>query len=200
VQQVARENETGFLPLLKTEFRDIAKFDVIFVGFPTWGMQLPPPIKSFLKQYDLSGKRVVPFNSNGGYGLGTSFQTVRELCPNSQVLEGYSVKGGSERDGVLLALQGERAEQVREEIKRWLQRLALSKYRAHKSADQSLWRSLALRFIARHAVRHSGGSFGHALITSRSSASSRARSVELSRTSCALGRASGVLAASEFIV
>ena len=125
VQQVARENETGFLPPLKTEFKDIAKFDVIFVGFPTWGMRLPPPIKSFLKWYDLSGKRVVPFNSNGGYGLGTSFQTVRELCPDSQILEGYSVKGGSERDGVFLALQGERAEQVREEIKRWLQRSAL---------------------------------------------------------------------------
>lgn len=123
VQQVARENETGFLPPLKTEFRELAKFDVIFVGFPTWGMQLPPPIKSFLKQHDLSGKTVVPFNTNGGYGLGTSFQTVRELCPNSQVLEGFSVKGGSERDGVFLALQGERAEQVRNEVKRWLQRL-----------------------------------------------------------------------------
>jgi flavodoxin len=125
VHQVARENETGFLPPLRTRIRDIANYDVIFVGFPTWGMQLPPPIKSFLKQYDLSGKKVVPFNSNGGYGLGTSFQTVRELCPKSQVLEGYSVKGGSERDGVLLGLQGKRAEQARDDVRQWLQRLDL---------------------------------------------------------------------------
>jgi flavodoxin len=130
VQKVARENETGFLPPLKNEFDDLANFDVIFVGFPTWGMQLPPPIKTFLKQHDLSGKTVVPFNSNGGYGLGTSFQTVRELCRDSRVPEGYSVKGGSERDGVFLALQGERAEQAREEIKRWLQRLGLLNERA----------------------------------------------------------------------
>ena len=70
-----------------------------FVGFPTWGMQLPPPVKSFLHQYDLKGKKVIPFNTNGGYGVGSSFQTVRELCPQSTVLQGFTTRGGSERDG-----------------------------------------------------------------------------------------------------
>lgn len=58
VDQVARENETGFLPPLKTKIDSIQRYDVVFVGFPTWGMQLPPPMKSFLKQYNLSGKTV----------------------------------------------------------------------------------------------------------------------------------------------
>ena len=127
VQQVARENESGFLPPLKTEVKDIAQYDVIFVGFPTWGMQLPPPMKSFLHQYDLSGKVIVPFNSNGGYGVGSSFQTINELCPKSRIVDGFTSRGGNERDGVLLALQGERAKRVREEIKQWLQRSALLK-------------------------------------------------------------------------
>ncbi|RYD72603.1 MAG: hypothetical protein EOP55_18540 [Sphingobacteriales bacterium] len=52
VSQVATENETGFRPPLKTVIDSISKYDVIFIGFPTWGMKLPPPIKSFLKQYD----------------------------------------------------------------------------------------------------------------------------------------------------
>jgi flavodoxin len=56
VQQVAKENETGFLPPLKTRIDSIHKYDMIFIGSPTWGMQLPPPIKSILKQYDFSGK------------------------------------------------------------------------------------------------------------------------------------------------
>src|SRR5688572_434555 len=47
VDQVARENETGFLPPLKTKIERIEQYDVVFVGFPTWGMQLPPPMKSF---------------------------------------------------------------------------------------------------------------------------------------------------------
>src|SRR5688572_32751796 len=89
VDQVAKENATGFLPPLKTKIDSIGKYDVVFVGFPTWGMQLPPPMKSFLKQYDLSGKTIVPFNTNAGYGIGSSFETVKALCPNNQVLEGF---------------------------------------------------------------------------------------------------------------
>lgn len=39
VQQVARENETGFLPPLKTKIDSIQTYERVFVGFPTWGMQ-----------------------------------------------------------------------------------------------------------------------------------------------------------------
>ncbi|RZK35118.1 MAG: flavodoxin, partial [Hymenobacter sp.] len=123
VAQVVRENESGFLPPLKTRIDSIAKYDVVFVGFPTWGMQLPPPMKSFLKQYNLSGKTIVPFNTNAGYGIGSSFQTVKELCPNSTVLEGFSTRGGIERDGIYFVMQGEKEKQAQGEIKSWLQKL-----------------------------------------------------------------------------
>src|SRR5918998_1676881 len=46
VKQVSEENETGYLPPLKTKINDIQKYDTIFLGFPTWGMRLPPPLKS----------------------------------------------------------------------------------------------------------------------------------------------------------
>lgn len=123
VNQVAKENETGYLPPLKTKIDSIDKYDVVFVGFPTWGMQLPPPIKSFLKQYDLSGKTVVPFNTNGGYGIGSSFETVKQLCPNSKILEGFSTKGGVERDGILFVMEGNKEKQVRTEVQNWLKKI-----------------------------------------------------------------------------
>ena len=127
VAQVSNENETGFLPPLKTRIDNIEKYDIIFVGFPTWGMQLPPPMKSFFKQYDLSGKTIVPFNTNAGYGVGTSFQTVKELCPRCTILEGFSTKGGVERDGILFVIEGEKKKQAQLEIKKWLQNLKLLK-------------------------------------------------------------------------
>src|SRR3974377_1491667 len=77
VQQVVHENETGYLPPLKTKIEHMEQYDVLFLGFPTWDMQLPPPIKSFLHRYDLKGKTVVPFNTNGGYGPGSSFAHFR---------------------------------------------------------------------------------------------------------------------------
>ena len=125
VAQVANENETGYLPPLKTKIDSIQKYDVVFVGFPTWGMQLPPPMKSFLKQYDLAGKTVIPFNTNGGYGIGSTFETVKELCPKSKVLEGYTIRGGSERDGQLLMIKEDRAKQTETDVKKWLQKLKM---------------------------------------------------------------------------
>ena len=125
VRQVARENETGFLPPLKTKIDRIEQYDYIFLGFPTWGMQLPPPVKSFLRQYNLKGKTVIPFNTNGGYGEGSSFQTVRELCPQSTVLEGFVIKGGLERDGQYLVIKGARAEEAQKEVENWLRKIKM---------------------------------------------------------------------------
>lgn len=98
---------------------------MIFIGFPTWGMKLPPPIKSFLTQYDLGGKIIVPFNTNAGYCIGSSFSDLKNLSPQSKVLEGFSTKGGVERDDIHFVMEGERKVEVQVEIKKWLQKLNL---------------------------------------------------------------------------
>lgn len=123
VAQVARENESGFLPPLKTKISNLDQYEVIYLGFPTWGMQLPPPMKSFLHENDLSGKTVIPFNINAGYGVGSGFETVKKLCPKSRVLEGFSTKGGVERDGILFVMEGEKEIEVREATKKWLEKI-----------------------------------------------------------------------------
>jgi flavodoxin len=127
VQQVVKENETGYLPPLKTKIDSMQNYDVVFVGFPTWGMKLPPPMKSFLKQYDLSGKTVIPFNTNAGYGVGSSFETVKELCPSSKVLEGFEMKGGVERDGIYLVIKDEKRKEAETNVKNWLEKLQVIK-------------------------------------------------------------------------
>ena len=127
VQQVVKENETGYLPPLKTKIDSIQNYEVVFVGFPTWGMKMPPPIKSFLKQYDLKDKTIIPFNTNAGYGVGTGFQTVKELCPNSKVLEGFEIKGGIERDGVYFVIKDEKAKEAETKVKSWLKKIKVVK-------------------------------------------------------------------------
>ena len=123
VDQVVRENETGFLPPLKTKIDRVEQYDVVFVGFPTWDMKLPPPMKSFLRQYSFKGKTVIPFNTNAGYGEGSSFATVKELCPDSTILEGLVTTGGIERNGVYLVIKDARAREVQNEVRDWLRRI-----------------------------------------------------------------------------
>ena len=127
VQQVVKENETGYLPPLKTRIDSIDRYDVVFLGFPTWDMKMPPPVKTFLHQNNLSGKTVIPFNTNAGYGVGNGFDTVKELCSGSKVLEGFVIKGGIERDGVLFVMEGEKAKEADYEVKKWLRKIEFIK-------------------------------------------------------------------------
>jgi len=127
VDQVARENSSGYLPPLKTRIDSIQQYDLIFIGFPTWGMQLPPPMKSFLSSHNLEGKILIPFNTNAGYGIGSTFQTVKELAPSSNILEGFSIKGGIERDGIYFVMEGEKEKQAQTEIQKWLQKIQIVK-------------------------------------------------------------------------
>lgn len=125
VDQVDQENEDGYLPPLKTQIDDLDQYDIVFLGAPTWDMQLPPPMKSFLESTDLSGKTVIPFNTNGGYGVGSSFDDIRARCTGCDLREGFSVEGGLERDGIYLAIQGDRKAEVSAELQAWLRGLNL---------------------------------------------------------------------------
>lgn len=123
VEQVRQENESSYLPELKTQIENIEYYDTVFLGFPTWGMQLPPPMKSFLRSYSLSNKTVIPFNTNAGYGVGSSFEQVIQLCEGCNVRQGISLVGGVERDGKLLEIKQQRAKDVEEEVVKWLSSL-----------------------------------------------------------------------------
>lgn len=82
-------------------------------------------MKSFLSSHHLDGKTVVPFNTNAGYGVGSGFQTIKDLCPKSKVLEGFSTKGGIERDGVLFVMEGTKADETKKQIKDWLEKIGI---------------------------------------------------------------------------
>ena len=127
VDQVAKENETDFLPALNTKIDSIEKYDTVFIGFPTWGMQLPPPMKSFLSQYNLKGKTIIPFNTNAGYGIGSSFDKIKELCTECKRLERFSSQGGKKRDEILMVMEGEKKSAAKKEIQTWLKKIGILK-------------------------------------------------------------------------
>ncbi len=41
-------------------------YDILFIGTPVWWFTVAPAMKSFLETYDLSGKKVFLFLTNGG--------------------------------------------------------------------------------------------------------------------------------------
>ena len=61
---------------------------------------LPMPVWSFLEEYDLSGKTIIPFfTHNGSSSEASSISTVAELCPDSTVLtDDYFTYSGNNVD------------------------------------------------------------------------------------------------------
>ena len=69
------------------------RYDTLLVGTPNWFGTIAPPVQTFLKDSDLSGKRVAPFCTNGGGGFGTIPQDLERMCPASICLPGLQVSG-----------------------------------------------------------------------------------------------------------
>lgn len=128
VDLVSQQNQSGDRPGAWPAVRPVPNLNQhqhIFIGFPVWGMQLPPPIKAFLRDADLRGKTLVPFSTYATVGEGRGFDEIATVCARQgcTVAPGLSLQGGRERDGVLLAITGERAQAVEAAVQRWLQGL-----------------------------------------------------------------------------
>ncbi len=97
VEQAKQELNSGYKPALKTRIEDITSYDVVFIGFPIWWSTFPAPVKTFLSEYEFSGKTIVPFCTHEGSGLGRSVSDISRLCPKSTVLDGIAIRGSDVR-------------------------------------------------------------------------------------------------------
>lgn len=72
-------------------------YDTIFIGYPNWWGTIPMVMFTFLEQYDLAGKTIVPFCTHEGSGLGRGPDDITRIAPEAKIREGFDVRGGSVR-------------------------------------------------------------------------------------------------------
>lgn len=82
----------NYLPELKESNLDIAGYEVVFVGYPVWATDVPQAVLSFLNEYDLSGKTVIPFCTHDGYGAGHSYQMIADASHAAVSLDGIAIE------------------------------------------------------------------------------------------------------------
>lgn len=75
-------------------FKDkLEDYDIIFVGYPNWWGTMPMVMFTFLEHYDLSGKKIVPFCTHEGSGMGESERDLEIICAGATVMPGLSIRG-----------------------------------------------------------------------------------------------------------
>lgn len=70
---------------------DLSQYDTIVIGAPVWWYTMAAPIRTFLKENDLSGKTVIPYATNAGW-LGHTFEDIKQLCKNATVKNELSIQ------------------------------------------------------------------------------------------------------------
>lgn len=100
VDHAEQERERGYAPPLQANVAAMDIYETVYLGFPIWGMTVPPPVKSFLTAHDLSGTTLVTFVTHGGFGLGDSLAVVRRHAPQARLVEGFVMQAPQERQTV----------------------------------------------------------------------------------------------------
>ena len=106
------EMDESYLPPLVESNLDMAKYDTVFIGYPVWATDVPQAVLSFLSEYDLSGKTVIPFCTHDGYGAGRSYDTIYEASHAAELLDG-------------LALEAKDVPSARDMVSEWLETIEI---------------------------------------------------------------------------
>ncbi len=103
-------------PELAGDLPNLDDYDVLMIGYPIWHGATPRPVLSFLESCNLSGKKLIPFNTHEGSGQSGTVSEIAASAPGAEVLEGIAIQG---------KIAQEDADQTRDLLTDWLSGIGL---------------------------------------------------------------------------
>ncbi|MBO7403876.1 MAG: flavodoxin [Clostridia bacterium] len=87
-------------PAIVGGVEDMGVYDTVFVGFPIWWGREPSVVDTFLDSADFSGKKIIPFCTSGGSGIGKTAERIRSIVGEGVIVDEGRRLGGdvSEED------------------------------------------------------------------------------------------------------
>nr|WP_288452349.1 flavodoxin [uncultured Anaerostipes sp.] len=113
VDQGQEEQSENARPKLSSHVDHMDQYDVVFLGYPNWWGDMPMAVYSFLDEYDLSGKTVIPFVTSGGSGFFDTVSAIKEEEPDADVQEGLELSDSETADS-------------EDEVKSWVESLGVN--------------------------------------------------------------------------
>ena len=94
------QNDDSARPAIAADcvVEDMDAYDVVFLGYPIWWGVPPKIMRTFVENYDLSEKAIVPFCTSGSSGF--SDEGLTELAPGANWLPGRRFAAGTSKETV----------------------------------------------------------------------------------------------------
>lgn len=85
-------------PAIKEGKKNIADYDVVFIGYPIWWNLAPRIVNTFIESHELKDKTVIPFATSGGSSIANSVSALKKAYPELNWKEGKLLNRMSESD------------------------------------------------------------------------------------------------------
>jgi len=72
VRSTVEQKDESSRPQLAGTIGDLKQYDTVYIGYPIWWGLAPRLIYTFVDTADLTGKKIIPFCTSGGGGMGAS--------------------------------------------------------------------------------------------------------------------------------
>ncbi len=109
-----QEQQQNARPAIKGKVENMDQYDTVFIGYPIWWGDMPMPVFTFLDSYKLDNKRIIPFATHEGSGMGRSESSLRSALANSKVESGLAIRGRDAQSGDA---------EVEKDVNQWLKNL-----------------------------------------------------------------------------
>ncbi len=96
VKRSQMELISGKRPEINGHVDNMNEYDTILVCFPNWLSTCPTAVMTFLEQYDMRHKTILPFITHGGGGIGHAREDIEKICPNARVVNTFDANDTSE--------------------------------------------------------------------------------------------------------
>ena len=81
-------NDRTFRPAVANMVENMNQYSIIYIAFPIWWYIAPTIINTFLEQYDLRGKKIIPIATSGGSGMGNTNKELASSCAGADLRDG----------------------------------------------------------------------------------------------------------------
>lgn len=99
------QNDDNARPEIKNAI-NVDEYDTIYLGYPIWWGTIPKIILTFLDNYDLSGKTVIPFCTSGGTGISQSERDLKAYSKDINWVSGRGFSSSSSKSTVASWVNG----------------------------------------------------------------------------------------------
>ncbi len=99
------DKDTNCRPAIAGEDIDLSGYSTIILGFPIWYHKEPKIVDTFLDNYDLSGKNLIPFCTSWSAGIAGATAKISVAEPKAKIISGTDFQSGDSDEIVFAWLE-----------------------------------------------------------------------------------------------